>query len=171
MTEHRRRIDRILEPEYIARVDTRSEEELRAMHDECTELETEVSYVRRLAQARIDILQAEIERRAAGGSLGDLIAALPQILAGDDGRPAPASTHLPQHFAPRGDIEWNRGLERLVNDSTLVNLPSLSDEELNHTLEQLRQFENETSTARKALHGVLDVVDHELAARAAVEQR
>ena len=45
------------------------------------ELETEVSYVRRLTQARIDILEAEIERRATGGSLEDLIARLPQILA------------------------------------------------------------------------------------------
>jgi len=170
MTEHRRRIDRILEPEYIDGIDSRSESELRTMHDECTELETEISYIRRLAQARIDIIQAEVERRSAGGTLGDLIAALPQILA-DDARPNPAASHLPQHFAPRGDIEWNRGLERLVNDSTLVKLPTLSDDELSRALEQLRQFEQETSGARKSLHAVLDAIDHELAARAAVEQR
>ena len=43
------------------------------MDHECAEIETELSYVRRLAQARIDIIQAEVDRRAAGGSLGDLI--------------------------------------------------------------------------------------------------
>lgn len=172
MTENRRRIDRVLAPEYIADLAGRSDEQLREMRGECTELETEVSYVRRLAQARIDILEAEIERRAAGGSLGDLIAALPRILAGDDGRPAPAAAHLPQKFAPRGDIEWNRGLERLVTDATLVNLPTLADDELHRTLEQLRQFEHETSGARRGLHGALDAIDRELATRAAaVEPR
>ena len=70
------------------------------MDEECREVETELSYVRRLAQARIDIIRAEIDRRAAGGSLGDLIAALPEILADDgaarrSGRQPPARAISP----------------------------------------------------------------------------
>ncbi len=71
----------VLDPAYLADVESQSVEGLRAMHSECLELETEVSYVRRLTQARIDILEAEIERRANGQSLEQLIEALPQILA------------------------------------------------------------------------------------------
>lgn len=168
MTENRRRIDRVLAPEYLDGVGDRDDAEIRTMRDECSEIETEISYVRRLAQGRIDILVAELERREAGGSLGDLIAALPTILAGEDGRPAPAASHLPQRLAPRGDIEWNRGLERLVTDATLANLPTLPEPELRHTIEQLREFESETSAARRSLHGVIDTLDRELATRQAV---
>src|SRR5207244_11375124 len=56
---------------------------------ECTELETEVSFVRRLAQGRIDILDAERDRRASGGSLEDLIGSLSKILADEGPRPTP----------------------------------------------------------------------------------
>ena len=58
------------------------------MKAECTDLETEISFIRRLAQGRIDILDAERDRRANGGSLEDLIGTLPgvisaRIVAGD----------------------------------------------------------------------------------------
>ena len=76
MTEHVRRIDRILAPDYLEGLNGRSLDELRTMERDVIEVETEMSYVRRLAQGRIDILAAEADRRAAGGALGDLSAAL-----------------------------------------------------------------------------------------------
>jgi len=139
------------------------------MRHECAEIETEVSYVRRLAQARIDILQAEVERRAAGGSLGDLIDALPRILS-DSGDRAPASaTRLTNPLAPSMGNEWNRGLERLISDATLVNLPSLTDEEVASTIEQLHELEREVSTTRKSVHVVQDALERDLARRLAAE--
>ena len=90
MNQQRRRIDIVLEPEYLDGLASVSDDDLQAMHEECMELETEVSYVRRLAQARIEILNAERERRATGGSVADLIAALPKILADPGPRPDPA---------------------------------------------------------------------------------
>ncbi|MGZ4677939.1 MAG: RsiG family protein [Acidimicrobiia bacterium] len=168
MTEHVRRLDRILAPEYTEGLDGRSLDELRAMERECLEVETEVSYVRRLAQGRIDILEAERDRRAAGGSLGDLIAALPKLLADDDvSRSGPASTRAQPFLAPAASIEWNRGLERLVTDGTLANLPNLSDAELQATLGQLHQLEQEVSARRRVVHGALDAVTHAIAARLA----
>ena len=100
-------------PRYLADLEARSVDELRAMHAECLELETEVSYVRRLTQARIDILEAEIERRASGGSLEDLIHAAPQILADPGPRGNPASSRLPLQMAPEQDSEWAPDLERV----------------------------------------------------------
>ena len=42
-------------------LDARSIDELRAMDHECAEIETELSYVRRLAQARMDIVQPSLD--------------------------------------------------------------------------------------------------------------
>jgi hypothetical protein len=170
MEEHRRRIDRVLEPAYLEGIASRPIDEVRVMRAECSEIETEVSYVRRLAQARLDILHAELDRRAAGGSLGDLIAALPQILAGDAPRTAPATSRLAQPLAPSMEIQWSRGLERLVADATLANLPNLADDELRSTIEQLGDLEVEVSEVRHRLHAVMDALERELANRLKVGQ-
>lgn len=165
MTEARRRIDIVLAPEYVDGLANLSDDDLRAMHEECMELETEVSYVRRLAQARIEILIAEQERRATGGSVADLIAALPKILADSGPRPDPASSRLSRHLAPAPAIQWTRGREPLIVDDTLANLPTLSDETLEGTLGELRELEREVSERRRALHGVIDGLESELARR------
>ena len=89
MGERRRRIDKVLDPEFLADLSAVAARRAAPRGTaECLEIETEVSYVRRMAQARLDILEAELDRRAAGGSVGDLIAALPEILA-DEGPRAP----------------------------------------------------------------------------------
>lgn len=163
-----RRIDRILRPEYLDGVAEAPIGELRAKLEECHEIETEVSYVRRLAQARLEILRAEQRRRAEGGSVEDLIAALPQILGGDGPRTAPEQSRLPRHLAPSMDIEWSRGLEHLVADETLVNLPTLTDAELTGTLAELETFEQETSQSRRSVHRVIDRLDLEVGTRHAV---
>jgi hypothetical protein len=168
MAQHVRRLDRITASEYVDDVDGRPLEELRAMERETLEVETEISYVRRLAQGRIDILEAERDRRAAGGALGDLIAALPKILADDTaGRGDATSTRAQSIVAPAASIEWNRGLERLISDSTLANLPNLTDAELQATLEQLRELEREVSDQRRKVHASLDAVTHAIAVQLA----
>lgn len=165
MTEARRRIDIVLAPEYVDGLASLSDDDLHAMHEECMELETEVSYVRRLAQARIEILTAEQERRATGGSVADLVAALPRILADAGPRPDPASSRLTRHLAPAPAIQWTRGREPLIVDDTLANLPTLSDETLATTLVELGELEREVSERRRALHGVIDGLEAELARR------
>jgi len=165
MAQHQRRVDRVLEPGYVDDRASCSLEELRSRHSECLEIETEISYVRRLAQARLDILRAELSRRAAGGSVGDLIAALPQILA-DEGPRAPVTeSRLPRHLAPSMDIKWNRGLEHLAFDETLATLPTLSDAELESRIEQLSTLERELSERRRSLHRVIEAIELDLASR------
>jgi hypothetical protein len=165
MARQQRRIDRVLDPAYIAELASCSLDDVRSRHSECLEIETEVSYVRRLAQARLDIMRAELDRRAAGGSVGDLIAALPRILA-DDGPRAPAThSRLPRHLAPSMAITWNRGLEHLVFDGTLANLPTTSEDDLRSAIEQLVTLERELSERRRALHRVIDAIELDLAGR------
>jgi hypothetical protein len=170
MAQHQRRIDRVLGPDYLVDLGKRSLDEVRDMDHECGEIETELSYVRRLAQARIDIIQAEIDRRASGGSLGDLVESLSKILADDSPRQDPASTRLADPLTAASEINFNRGLERLISDATLANLPTLSEPELQTTLEQLRQLEQEVSTNRTTLHSVQDALGRDLAERLAVRK-
>ncbi len=159
----------MLEEGYLDGLDAKPLDDVRAMHEECLEVETEVSYVRRLAQARIDIVNAELDRRSAGGSVGDLVAMLPQILADDTPRTDPAHSRLPRHLAPSPAITWRRGLERLITDATLVNLPSLTDDELHDTVDQLHTLEREMSDRRRELHAVIDGIESDLAARHKVD--
>jgi hypothetical protein len=152
---------RVLDPDYVATLDGSSIEELRTKHAECVELETEVSYVRRLTQARIDILEAEVQRRTSGGSLEDLIARLPQILADPGPRGNPASSRLPLQMAPQQDSEWAPALERF--DGVLANLPMLGDAELEAAIAGLRALEREVSDQRRELFAVIDRIDTSLA--------
>ena len=163
MDDDHARSARVLEPGYLDGLVDKAVDELRVMHAECLELETEVSYVRRLVQARIDIVEAELGRRATGGSLEDLINALPQILADPGPRAAPASSRLPLKLAPDEESEWAPELEE--TDTLLANLPALSEDELRDAVERLRTLERDVSDERRALFGVIDHIDQELAAR------
>lgn len=157
MAEEHARTARVLDAGYVADLDSRSVDDLRLMHAECVELETEVSYVRRLTQARIDILEAEIERRRRGESMEDLIRALPVILADSGPRAAPAASHLPLQMAPAQESEWEHDLAEF--DGLLANLPVLSDDGLVDAIERMRVLERDVSSERRALHGVIDRID------------
>lgn len=152
---------RVLDPAYVDDLDSSSIEDLRAKHAECVELETEVSYVRRLTQASIDIIEAEIQRRSSGGSLEDLISRLPEILADPGPRGNPASSRLPLRMAPAHDSEWTPELERF--DGVLANLPTLDDTELEEAIAGLRTLEREVSDQRRELFSVIQRIDTSLA--------
>jgi hypothetical protein len=153
----------VLDPAYVDGLESSSVDQLREKHAECVELETEVSYVRRLTQARIDILEAEILRRSSGQSIEQLIQQLPQILADAGPRGNPASSRLPLQMAPEQDSEWAPRFEEF--DGVLANLPTLSDAELDDAIAGLRALEREVSDERRALHDVIDRLDQSLAAQ------
>lgn len=169
MTEVRRRIDVVLAPDYLDGLESISLDDVHALQEECMELETEVSYVRRLAQARMDILTAERQRRVTGGSISDLVDALPKILSDQGPRPTPATSRLARHIAPAPAIQWTRGREPLIVDDTLAKLPTLTEDELEATVRELRELEHEVSQSRRALHAVIDRLDAELARRSLVD--
>lgn len=159
------RIQRLLDPAYVDGIDGRDLDDLRLMKAECTELEHALSYYRRLAQARLEILEAERHRRETGGSVGDLVADLPRILSSESGRSTVATTRLAEPNAPATELHWPDGRERLVADATLARLPTLRLEELDENVSSLREFEREISGLRQQLHQVIDGLEREIAAR------
>lgn len=158
-------VRKLLDPDYVRGLGQRNLDDLRAMKAECNDVENALSYYRRLAQARIEILDAERQRRARGGSVEDLVKDLPRILSAESGRSAITDTRVPPPDAPASTLTWPDGRERLVEDTTLANLPLIAPEELDDTIARLRAFEAELSTLRRDIHGVIDALEREITAR------
>jgi RsiG-like len=160
------RVLRLLEPAYASDLAPRSLDELREMHEECSRAELALSYYRRLAQARVEILEAEVARRERGGSVEELIKDLPNILGAESSRSTVATTRgAPAADTPTMELHWPDGREQLVVDTTLAHLPTISTPELADTLTALRNFEGELSDLRGQLHLVIDAVDRVLVER------
>ena len=160
------RVQRLLDPGYATELDTRSPEDLRSMHEECAQAELALSYFRRLAQARMEILEAEVSRRERGGSVGDLVADLPRILSVESGR----STVTTTRGAPRPTRRRSSSTGPMVVSSSWStrrwrSCRSCRSIELTSTLTALRSFERELSDLRAQLHVVIDKIDRVIADR------
>jgi hypothetical protein len=160
------RVQRLLDPGYATELDTRTLDGLHEMHAECAEAELALSYYRRLAQARMEILEAERSRRERGGSVGDLVADLPRILSAESGRSTITTTRgAPAADPPTIELHWPDHRERIVQDTTLAKLPTISLVELTDTLAALATFEREVSDLRAQMHVVMDAIDRVIADR------
>ncbi|HET7482037.1 MAG TPA: hypothetical protein VFK89_04180 [Actinomycetota bacterium] len=176
MAEFKRRlVERIAEDDFLDGIADRSLEELQKLRDEIAQLENEVSYERRLCQARIDILGAELDRRA-GGAEDDLIARLPQILADQKGPTEKRSgeqslpARVPDVALPRVTEAPRRRLEEAVGGQTLARLPTMPDDEIKTNIDSLKTYEKTLSVRRKRIHEVLDEIHAELVRRYATDE-
>jgi chaperonin cofactor prefoldin len=162
----KRRIDRVLDPRFVAGIDRLALEELRRRREDAEAEEERISYLRRVLQGRIDILRAELLRRTTGlggaGDLGALVAGLPRIL-GDRG--TSSFNAVPRIRMPLPDGQHRRRLERLVCDETIARLPDLNVEELSRAVELLSREEERVSADRRAVQRVVDALRGELARR------
>lgn len=157
----RRRIDRILVPAYVEALEQIPLSEIRAKRSECEEEEASVSYERRLVQARLDILRAELKRRAEGGS-GSIVDMLPSILGGERRRSRGA---FPKDVAVPSVDHPRRRVEKLVSDDTLARVPELADDEIRAISEKLAAAERDVSELRGAVQRVMGALTAELARR------
>lgn len=160
-------LDRILGAEYLGDLERRSMADVRTMRAECQEIETGLSYLRRLVQGRLDIVGAESQRRRDGaepGDLADLIRQLPEILS--EGTRAPGPGRLPQLLAP-GDVdaELTARLDDVMGDHDLETLPSLDAEELDRVHDELEALEREVSDRRRQFFDRIDTLQAEITRR------
>lgn len=161
MTQNKRRIDRILEGEYLVDLGGRSIEDIRIMKSDISEEEALVSYERRMLHGRLAILRAELTRRAGGGEGASIVEMLPQILADEN--------HQNRGSFPMGDPSLpdnpTRRVSKLVSDDTLANLAQLTDAQVQHHIDELEAAERETSSVRASVLHVLDELNREIARR------
>lgn len=162
----RRLVDRIIEPSFVDGLSERSIDELREMRDQCAEGETEVSFERRLCQARIDILSAELDQRS-GNVSGDLISRLPQILAEESRSEASGTlpTRAPDLSIPRNTDIPRRRVEEIVGEQTLARLAQVPTDEIRKIIESLAEHERNLSDKRRRVHEVVDAVQTEIVRR------
>jgi hypothetical protein len=159
-------IDRLLSPDYLDGLGGFPMPALRGRRDECQEVETGLSYFRRLIQGRLDIVHTEQARRAEGDKptdLAHLIEALPAILAEHLG--GSSRGPLPEVVAPEHFEEMAHQLDDIVDADRLTSLPNQSDDALAVMAGALVELERTVSSQRRALHERIDTLQAEIVQR------
>lgn len=156
------RIGRVLAPGYLDNLAGLPLEELRSRRGEAIAEETDLSYLRRMLHGRIDILAAELARRA-NPAQGALVTQLGRILA--DAAPARPSSarHLPIDGAGPG--QYRRRMERALDEIAVPDLAGHPERFLLDVAGRLRDYEAEVSELRRKIHEIVDRCAMELGRR------
>lgn len=157
----------LLDPAYVADLQGRTMDDLRAMRSECQEVETGLSLLRRVVQGHLDLVGAERARRgegAAPGDVTDLLARVPEVLA--DRLQAPGPGRLSPLLVPEAlDPELEAELAALVGPGSALDPTVLDDGDLQELADGLAAFEAKVSASRRDLFGALDAIEAEIARR------
>lgn len=163
----RRRLDRVLDPAFLADLTTCPMGDVRAKRDEAAQEETDLSYLRRLLHARMDIVRFEQRRRAAtaeGGEGPSLVEELPRILA--DNALGPSAGRGRHHTVQPSRAESHRRhVEALLADTGLSDVATLSDSELTAAASAYAEEEASVSEHRGRVQRVMDACNEELGRR------
>lgn len=159
----RRRIDRVLAAAFAEGMAALPLPEVRARRDEAAQEETDLSYLRRILHARIDIVRAEQRRRNEGGS-ASLVAELGRILSANAVGPAIGSGRH-QSMGPSRAEAHRRHVEAMVSDVDLSDVGSLSADQLDDTLVAYRAEEESVSHRRREVQQVMDAFNAEIGSR------
>lgn len=137
-------------------------EELRSMRASLQHDDDAVSYVRRLAQARLDLARAELRHRSATDDANSISGDLPTILSsqltGGPARPPRPADDFSEHPLA---LE----LEDLCSEAGSSDLASMSLEQLGSYIDALHEYEQARSVERKALFSRIDALSAELVRR------
>ncbi len=173
----RRRIDRVLAPEFLDELTELDLDDVRARRADAEQEEVDLSYVRRMLQGRLDLLRAEQHARADGGpslpgtrtapgtrSDAEIAESLSRILADERRTDHGLGRHL-GNALPSRIGEHRREAERAVADVGGSDTIGLSDTELAATIDNLADVERRVSAARRQVQAVVDTLTQEIAQR------
>jgi hypothetical protein len=162
------RIEAILSPDYVEDLASLSMAEVRQRRDESQEAADVLSYLRRLAQGRLDIVHADLERRA-GGEPSDVSALVERLEKGEiiaESTRAVGLGRLPATFGPADMDGWiSRELDEIVNAEGLARLDRLDDDGVRAIADHLSELEHKVSAQRNALHDVANRLQEEIVRR------
>lgn len=162
MAGGRRRIDRVLSPDFVAGLDGLSMQQLRERRQDAMQEEADLSYVRRMLQGRIDILDDQL-RADPDASDEELVARLTRAMVSQGSMQPTSSRHLT--LEPSRLAERRRYVERLISDIGLSDPSAMSADEVRGAVARLQEQERLVSDVRADVHGVIDVLTEELARR------
>lgn len=161
----KRRIDRIVRPDFVEGLDALPLEEVRRRRDDCLAEREYLSLLRRLVQGRAEILRDEIARRGAGEEPGPLVERLSRILSPESGRGPSRGEALRISVPEKEMLRARRRVERLIADAELSDPTQLDDARLAEVVERLVEEEQEVSQLRGEVIRVLDLLQDELKRR------
>jgi hypothetical protein len=161
--------DHLIRRDFLEGIDAKPLAELRAMRAECEQVESALSFSRRVLHGRLDIVASERERRRSGEGgrdLDDLVDQLPSILADHQARPASPQTRLVLTPAPDCVTdELVELLDSVAGPATLAHLSDLGDDEVDQLVDKLAGLERQLSEARRGLHERIDTLQQEITSR------
>ncbi|MEO1062677.1 MAG: hypothetical protein AAFZ07_14780 [Actinomycetota bacterium] len=128
--------------------------------------ESQISFLRRILQTRIDLIDAALAARddepGSEARLMSLLSAIPELVARV--RPG-ASTRSPRS---RGLIDPDLELLAEVESDAgiaLMDVPAAADDDLRRELARLNRIERSISDLRRRLHGSIDAIQADIARR------
>jgi len=160
------RHDRLLGTDFLADLETRPIDQIRSMRAECVDVETGLSYLRRMVQGPLDIVNRELVRREVGdrADRSTLIDELPGILA-EGPRPAGVG-RLSQQLEPTDvDPELATELDEILGGGVIGDVTTLADDDLIRLQRNLEAFELRVSDRRHAYFDQIDALQAELTRR------
>jgi hypothetical protein len=147
-------------------VEGRAIEQIRELRAACVEVETGLSYLRRMVQGPLDITRRELARRRSGdgADLAQLIDELPEVLA--DG-PRTSGVGRPfQTLEPTAvDAALSAELDAIIGDGGIGHITEMPDEALDEMIASLEAFERKVSERRRSFHQRIDLLQAELTRR------
>lgn len=158
----RRRRDTVLDAAFTHDLQALPVPELRGRRKLAEEEEAELSYVRRLLQSRLDVIDSELQRRRSSTHSGQAVADVVAILTAE---PVSEPRHIAPGLDPSPIAEQRRAVERLLADPALSYVTVLSTDDLAVAREQVSAFEQEVSSQRLAVQAVVDSITGELMQR------
>jgi RsiG-like len=164
VTENRRRIDVVLESEYLEDLQSIDLDELRKRRVTAEDVEAQISYYRRLLHGRMDLLDFELRRRS-GEEGRTLLEALPEILASGMVLGSEPNLRYLDTMPPIPSTTGRRLIDKIMEDGVLIQLPELTDAEIDEAIDRLRDVEAELSVQRRQLHSVIDALQDEIISR------
>jgi hypothetical protein len=153
-----RNLDRVLNPSFLDGLESWVMTDVRAARSDVQILEDAASFLRRLIQARLDIIGNELAVRA--GMASDdrtLVESLTAILADHSQRPSLASGRLIN--TEPGDLQTTWAGHRAdvaMRNRDIAEVGQFSTEELRSLTDSLSDLEHEVSAERRSLHDLLD---------------
>ena len=163
------RLGAVLADDYVAGVEQLSLDEVRSRRHECQELEVALSYARRIVQGRLDIIHAELERRASGSGRSDASDLVDRLkegeILGDHARP-PGLGRLPTLMEPGEESdEFLAEANEVAHEDVLVSLPDRGDDEVRELGDTLENIERGLSDTRRKVFDRIDIFQSEIVRR------
>jgi hypothetical protein len=134
-------------------------DELRDLRSQMQQRDDVVSYARRVAQARLDLVKSELVRRQSGGNVADDVTeVLSQHLTGGPARP-------PRPAEDLSDDALSVELDGICATHRYGRVEELDAAELETLADAIKTFEQRVSQDRRARFDTLDVLSAELVRR------